>query len=271
MGKKERHEQDLEGIINEFLEGGSTSELMGYLLSNSNLPGRRANLELADAFGDVIEKHISGESRRLWRLSVAMSKISPDEAPVNSPEELLPFCGAIGVGAIGSISAEFYDRAMTELSMLANDPRWRMREAVCFGLHRLLARRPGDSVRRLEEWASSGSFLEMRAAAAGVADPSVLEDGEIAARALHIHDTILGRVAGVDDRRDEGFRILRKALGYTLSVVVHAIPEEGFRLMQRLIAARDEDILWIVKQNVKKKRLAENHPEAVRSIQQLLG
>jgi hypothetical protein len=200
-----------------------------------------------------------------------LSKISPEEAPVNSPEEFLPFCGTIGIGAIGSISTQFSDRALTELRTLANDPRWRMREAVRFGLHRLLTRRPADTVRKLEEWASKGSLLEMRAAAAGVAEPSLLEDEEIAARALDIQDTILGRVTGVDDRRDERFRVLRKGLGYTLSVVVNAIPEEGFALLERLTSSGNPDILWIVKQNLKKKRLTGNHPAAVDSVRQLLG
>lgn len=126
-------------------------------------------------------------------------------------------------------------------------------------------------MRKLEEWASKGSLLEMRAAAAGVADPSILEDGEIAARALHIHETIIGRIPDVDDRGDESFRVLRKGLGYTLSVVVHAIPEEGFALMERLTSSPDPDILWIVKQNLKKKRLTRNHPAAVDSVRQLLG
>lgn len=271
VGKREQYQRDLDDLIDEFLDVGSTSQLIRYLLSSSNLPGSRANLELADAFGNVIEKRVNGESGRLWRLCVALSKISPDGAPVNSPEEFLPFCGTIGIGATGSISTQFYDRAVTELRTLANDPRWRMREAVCFGLHRLLARRPGDTVRELEEWASKGSLLEMRAAAAGVAEPSVLEDRETASRALRIHDTILGRIPAVNDRRDDGFRILRKGLGYTLSVVVHAIPAEGFAFMKRLTSSPDRDILWIVKQNLKKKRLSGNHPAAVDSVRQLLG
>lgn len=271
MGKKSQHQQDLHSPMDEFLNAGRTSALMAYLVSNSSLPGRRANLELADAFGDVMEGCADDQTVRLWRLCVAMTKISPDQAPVNAPEEFLPFCGAIGIGALGSVFAGFYEKALDELRMLANDPRWRMREAVRFGLHRLLARRPADTVRKLEEWASKGSLLEMRAAAAGVADPSILEDRDIALRALHIHETIFGRVPGVDDRREESFRVLRKGLGYTLSVVVHAIPEEGFALMERLTSSPDPDILWIVKQNLRKKRLTGNHPAAVDSVRQLLG
>jgi hypothetical protein len=199
-----------------------------------------------------------------------MTKISPGEAPVNAPEEFLPFCGAIGIGALGSISAEFYDKAVAELRMLANDPRWRMREAVRFGLHRLLARRTKDTLRRLEEWASGGSLLEMRAAAAGVAEPSILENREFAVASLHIHHAVFERVLGVEDRKDESFTVLRKALGYTLSVVVHAIPEEGFGFMEQLIASNDPDVVWIVKQNVKKKRLVGKYPHQVGATQQLL-
>jgi hypothetical protein len=244
---------------------------MAYLLSNSSLPGRRANLELADAFGDVMEERADGQTVRLWRLCMAMTRISPAEAPVNAPEEFLPFCGVIGIGALGSIWAELREKALEELRILAKDPQWRMREAVSFGLQRLLARRPRDTVTRLEEWASDGSPLEMRAAAAGVADPAVLEDGEVALRALHMHETVLERVTGADDRRDEAFRVLRRGLGYTLSVVVHAVPEEGFALMEGLASSEDPDIIWIVKQNLKKKRLVGNHPGAVESVRQYLG
>lgn len=270
MGKKEKHRQDLDSLIEAAVEAGRADPLTSYLVANSNLPGRRANLELAAAFGDSVEARINGENESLWQLCSGLTRISADEAPVNSPREFLPFCGTIGMGAIGAISAEFYDKALTDLRFLANDPRWRMREAVRFGLQRLLAERPEDTLRRLEEWATPGSPLEMRAAAASVAEPSILENEEIAVASLHLHDRIFGRILGWAGRKSETFGVLRKGLGYTLSVVVAAIPEEGFEFMERLVASRDPDVLWIVKQNLKKRRLAGKHPDAVDAIQQLL-
>jgi len=50
-------------------------------------------------------------------------------------------------------------------------------------------------------------------------------------------------------------RALRQALGYTLSVVTAASPETGFHLMEELAALPDPDIIWIVRENMKKKRL----------------
>ena len=55
MGKKENHKRDLIDLFEGFVETGDAERLTGYLESNSNLPGRRANLELAEAFAEVIE------------------------------------------------------------------------------------------------------------------------------------------------------------------------------------------------------------------------
>jgi hypothetical protein len=60
-------------------------------------------------------------------------------------------------------------------------------------------------------------------------------------------------------------------LGYSLSVVVSSIPEEGFEFMRRLAGSRDVDILWVVRENLKKNRLVRRHPREVESIQKLLS
>ncbi len=271
MSKKARHTQDLDGLFDQWVQDGRPQGLTGYLLSNSNLPGRRANLELAAAFGDVAEVHARAATGELWGLCLTLTEISADQAPVNTAEEFLPFCGTIGLGAIGSASPEFYDRALRRLRTLASDPRWRMREAVCFALQRLLARRSSDTLKVLEDWAKDRNLLEMRAAAAAVADPGLLEDGAFAARALQIHEIVFEQFPQIDDRRAEAFRILRKGLGYTLSVVVCATPEEGFGVVERLIASNDGDQLWIVRENLKKKRLVASYPHQVEAIQKRIG
>jgi len=271
MSKKEQHIQYLSSHIDEFVVDGNTEKLIGYMLSNSNLPGQRANLELAEAFGDVIEKYLNGEHEKLWGFCTSLAKISVDEAPTNTSKEFLPFCGAIGIGAIGSTIPKFYNEAAIALKTLANDPRWRMREAVCFGLQRLLKNRSKDTLKKLEEWVNGGSLLEMRAAAAGVAEPTILGNKEVAAHSLQIHKLIFNQILELVDRKTEKFKVLRKGLGYTLSVVVSAIPKEGFKLMKQLIASQNKDLLWIVKQNITKKRLIENYPQEVEAIQHLLN
>ena len=60
----------------------------------------------------------------------------------------------------------------------------------------------------------------------------------------------------VEDRKSEGFLALRKGLGYCWSVAVAARPDEGKRLMVKWMADTDQDIRWIMKENLKKNRLA---------------
>jgi hypothetical protein len=270
VSKKENHKQDLIGLFDEFVEIGDAERLMGYIVSNSNLPGRRANLELAEAFADVVEGYSEKEDERLWELCIGMTEILADQAPVNDPKEFIPFCGAIGIGAIGSIAPEFFEKALTTLKALASDPRWRMRESVCFGLQRLMAKRSRDTLKEFEGWISDGDLLEMRAAAATVAEPAILKDKETAISALQLHRKIITQVLEVKERKSEGFRILRKALGYTLSVVVRAIPKEGFEFVAQLVDSQDSDVLWIVKENLKKNRLVKNFPEQVESMKKSL-
>jgi len=48
---------------------------------------------------------------------------------------------------------------------------------------------------------------------------------------------------------------LRKGLGYCWSVAVAAFPEEGRKTMERWFASDDKDVIWIMKENLKKERL----------------
>ena len=270
MSKKDRHKRDLIGLFDEFVETGDAENLLRYIASNSNLPGPRANLELAAAFSELVEDYSREGEDKFWELVMHMTAVSADEAHVNAPEEFIPFCGAVGVGAIASVSPQFFATALATLRGLAQDPRWRMREAVAMGLQRLLARRGRDALRELERWVASGDSLEMRAAATAVAVPAALRQEETALSALQLHRDIMDQVLSTGERKSEDFRILRKALGYTLSVVVAAVPQDGFEYMAQWIGTQDSDVLWIVKQNLKKNRLVKSFPEAVEATKRLL-
>jgi hypothetical protein len=270
MSKRDRHKQDLIGLFDEFVETGDAENLLRYIASNSNLPGPRGNLELAAAFSDLAEDYSREGDDKFWELVIHMTAVSVDEAPVSAPEELIPFCGAVGVGSIASVSPQLFEQALATLRGLAQDPRWRMREAVAMGLQRLLARRGRDTLKELERWVAGGNSLEMRAVAAAVADPAALRQQETALSALQLHRDIMDQVLSTGERKSEAFRILRKALGYTLSVVVVAVPQDGFGYMAQLIGTQDPDVLWIVKQNLKKNRLVKNFPDAVQATKRLL-
>jgi hypothetical protein len=266
VGKREDYKHELIALLDEFTTTDDDQALFNYMAAKSNLPGPRGNLELAEAFADLVGQHAQAKNERLWELCATMTAVSADEAPVNNPRELIPFCGAVGMGALGAACPTLFAKAIKALRAVANDPRWRMREAVSTALQRLIAARPRETLNALKLWTVEGSPLEMRAAAAGLAEPALLKDTATARTALELHETIFERVPECDDRRSGEFKALRKGLGYTLSLVVQALPEEGFALMRQLVATRDKDVLWIVKENLKKNRLVKRFSAEVQSI-----
>ncbi|WP_243670770.1 hypothetical protein [Methanoculleus chikugoensis] len=108
----------------------------------------------------------------------------------------------------------------------------------------------------------------MRAAVAGgIAEPDLLAEPDLAEAALRFHRKILIRIYTAKERRSEAFRALRKSLGYTLSVVIAALPPTpGFEYLRQLATLDDQDIRWIVRENLKKNRLEKQYPETVQHI-----
>ena len=65
------------------------------------------------------------------------------------------------------------------------------------------------------------------------------------------------------------FETLRKALGYTVSVVVQALPDAGFAWLAQLAGSPDRDVLWIARQNLNKSRLVRESPDQVARLTSL--
>ena len=59
----------------------------------------------------------------------------------------------------------------------------------------------------------------------------------------------------IADRKDEGFLALKKGLAYCWSVAIVAFPDEGKQRFEKLMTYDDNDIKWIMKENLKKDRL----------------
>lgn len=213
-----------------------------YLLAHSGLPGTRANLELVQAVADL------GDRARFegWLA------LTPDHAPTNAPPVFLVVCGVVG---LGRLVAEGDRALLPRLKSLANDPRWRVREAVAMGLQRWGAVDMAGLVRAMDAWAG-GSRLEQRAAVAALAEPPLLRDPVYAAPILNLFDRVTASLVNADDRRTDDFRVLRQALGYAWSVVAVAFPDPGLARLAAWAAHPDPDIRWTVRENLKKARLA---------------
>jgi len=221
-----------------------------YLLKESGLPGPRGNIELAQVVADE-------GSLQLFQRYIAYTA---DEAPTNSPYEFLAFCGIVG---LGRLLAEGDNNLLGILRRCASDPRWRIREAVAMALQRL-----GDAdmerlITEMRAW-SQGTPLEQRAAAAALCEPRLLGQVEYAQAVLRIVDRITASIKLRDNRRSEDFLTLRKGLGYCWSVAVVALPVEGKALMEKWLVKSDKDVRWIMKENLKKARLARMDAEWVK-------
>lgn len=213
-----------------------------YLLQESGLPGPRGNIELARVVAD------EGDEDLFQRYL----SYGAEQAPTNSPYEFLAFCGVLG---LGRLLAEGERKSLDPLRTYAADPRWRMREAVAMALQRLGQADMDALMAEMECW-SQGNLLERRAAAAGLCHPNLLCEEEQARRVLRILDGITASIGEVEDRRSDDFRALRKGLGYCWSIAVVALPGEGKALMEKWCSSGDRDVLWIMKQNLSKNRLA---------------
>jgi hypothetical protein len=213
-----------------------------YLRDESGLPGPRGNLELAQVVADE-------GSLELFQRYLTFT---PEIAPTNSPDEFLAFCGVVG---LGRLLAEGQSQHLETLRRCASDPRWRTREAAAMALQRLGDAEMDRLVAEMARWAQ-GKPLEQRAAAAALCEPRLLARPDHAAAVLHILDQITSSVSGLVDRKSEDFLALRKGLGYCWSVAVAAMPQEGKALMEKWLASPDKDIQWIMRENLKKNRLA---------------
>ena len=223
-----------------------------FLLQESGLPGPRANLELLQAVAD----EGSEAQFRQWLT------LGPDRAPINSPEQFLAVCGVVG---LGRLLAEGDRKVLPTLRSYACDPRWRMREGVAMALQRLGDRDMDALLAEMEGW-SRGNWLEKRAAAAAVCEPRLLTEPQHAQRVLQLLDDITTSIANAEDRKSDAFRSLRQALGYCWSVAVAALPAEGTAAMERWLPAADPDVAWIIKENLRKKRLQRINPDWVDAL-----
>jgi hypothetical protein len=221
-----------------------------FLLRESRLPGVRANLELVQA---VAEEGTE-------TLFVGWLRYDPISAPTNTPEVFLPVCGLVG---LGKVLAQGKREVLEILRRHASDPRWRVREAVCMALQRW---GEVDMPALLEEMASwsRGSPWEQRAAAAALCEPKLLIEEAHARKVLQILDEITLSVSTSAERKNEAFQVLRKGLAYCWSVAAAALPEEGKALLEKWFASRDSDVNWIMRENLKKKRMERMDAEWVK-------
>ena len=212
-----------------------------YLMQESGLPGPRVNIKLVQAVAEV------GTKERF----LSLLSYTSEKAPINTPEEFLAFCGTLGLGKLIEGGEEEY---LERLRLLASDPRWRTREAVAMALQLYGEKNMDNLIKEMEQW-TKGSNYEKRAVAAALCEPRLLKQKEQVSKVLIILDEITDSIMQTRDRKDEGFKALKKGMGYCWSVAIVAYPDKGKKMFEKWGYSTDKEINWIIKENLRKKRL----------------
>jgi hypothetical protein len=227
-----------------------------YLIEKSGLPGPRGNLELA---------HAAAQEDPL-RLESYLA-IPTQDAPENTPQVFLVFCGVLGLGVrLARGEAE----ALPRLRRFAGDPRWRVREAVATALQLWGDIDLAGLVAAMVDWSGGGCY-ERRAAVAALCEPRLLKDERTVSALLDLLDRVTAGLEQPGSRQADDFQALRKTLGYGWSVAVAASPAVGKPRLERWIANTDRDVRWVVRENFKKNRLLRLDPDWVGACRARLG
>jgi len=242
VGKREDLIKKLKPIID------NPRTLEKFIIENSNLPGPRGNLELAYALAEIYDN-----------LDVLLKwlEITEDQADVNNPKSFPAFCAAV---CLGKIYTKTKDKNLISiLKKLANDGRWRMREAVAFGFQNIGESNFNDLKSIFSGWIKQSNNLEKRAILVSLAHPRFLDE-ENAKFCFEITDIVLRKMD-----RENNFDVLKKGLEFTISVFAAANPKLGFSFIKKWIG-KDKIIDRIMKENLKKNRLVKKYPEEVKSL-----
>lgn len=238
---------------------GNQRPLEFYLREHSRLPGPRANLELANDVSYLLASSVSRHHNGVHAL-LHYFVCSENKSDIgNTPAEFVILCGVIAFGACAAVQAEWREEAFSLLSEYAGSAYWRIRESVATAYQHLLAADAHTTITCLMDLAAEGNALQQRAAVAAIAEPPLLYSPDLLTAALELQRIVLERMRSTSliARKKEAFRVLRRALGYTLSVITAAGPEQGFALMRECASWGDPDINWVLRENLRKKRLAK--------------
>src|SRR3989442_1488173 len=258
--RQDPYRSDLQQLISRATTTASTANsteaLEGYLTAHSALPGPRMNIALAGAFADVFGRLVTQPDmppvERLEALLDGWAELSLAEAPANDPREILPSTAALTYGQVAVARPDWWTDEVTKLRRAASHPRWRVREMVAAALQRMLAADWRRTYQVLTNWLLDDDPLVIRASAAATAEPPLLKNKARGDDALFIQARAVEWLARLpqERRREEAIGVLRKALGYTLSVAIAATPEAGLALLVQLSVSADKDIQWIVRENL---------------------
>ncbi|HVJ95178.1 MAG TPA: hypothetical protein VM580_35615 [Labilithrix sp.] len=207
---------------------GNTADLYRQLELSSGLPGPRVNTTLAVAFAHECARF----GPKADALAYKMANLPPDEARGASGKEFLSMCGVLAVGARAVTAKEdtVREEALVLLEDKADDPRFRVRDAVPLALAMIGQTMKGDLAGRVESWMDR--FFQAAAVIRALSEPMWLETfaHDDAARPIRLLDAafVLAQEAPRSAFRYPGHKALVEALGSAPKAVARRFGQQMF-------------------------------------------
>ncbi|MDF2695505.1 MAG: hypothetical protein K0S65_3888 [Labilithrix sp.] len=207
---------------------GSPADLFRQLELHSGLPGPRVNTKLAMAFAH----HCAQTGPKVDDLIYRMANLPPDEARGASGKEFLSVCGVLAIGARAMSAKEnsVRDRALVLLEEKADDPRFRVRDAIPLALAMLGTKMTAELGDRLEPWMDR--YFHAAAVLRALSEPTWLEtyayeEYDQPINLLHAA-FVLAQEAPRSAFRYPGHKALVEALGWVPRAVAKRFSQQMF-------------------------------------------
>ncbi len=221
------------------------------LYNNSGLPGPRANLTLLYKFAYDCSNEEIAECFKYDNEDIS-----------NSPEEFVLMCGIVAYCVSKTREIKM---AASHLRKYASHKSWRVREALAIGFQEIAVVNMEEVVEELIRWLD-GNAYEQRAVVATLCEPKLLKEYNNMPKILHILVELILSYNKISEKLTEAQGTLKKALAYGLSVAIVHAPEEGKIIFEKLSLEENKHIHWILKNNLKKKRLSKMDEEWVKAM-----
>ncbi len=246
---------------------GRTEKLYGQLATASGLPGPRANLALANAF--AAECVAIGPAADA--LAFSMARLSPDEAPGASAREFLPVCGIFALGGRAAEDEAIRARVVLLLHAAAEDPRFRVRDAVPSALSRIGERSGSPLVVAMKDW--TNGFHQAAAALLALANAGWLSALAEATPVLERLDEafLLARDAPRAAARWPGWKALVDALASAPAGVATRFGVPVFDLLVRWAATEIPELREAIERNLGSRRLAGRYSAEIERVRAALA
>jgi hypothetical protein len=242
---------------------GRPEPLHDLLVRGSHLPGPRVNSALADAFAQLCRSRGAPAEA----VAVAMSRLSPDEAPGAGAREFLPVCGVLAIAQIAAADGNAKRRAalLAELHSRADDLRFRVRDAVAAGLSRVGGAAGDALVADVASW-MDGYFHAAAVVRALAAEPWLGSLHDAASVTDRLNDAfVLLQDAPRAAARWPGHKALVEALDMNVPLIALRFGVPVFDMLARWAEAKDPLLRDIVAHATRAPKLAGRFgPETAR-------